>query len=215
MFVIGRALHEQIQIGNSITIKVLRIGDKHVTLGIDAPKAVPLSRESHSPDSAPFRAGGSPSGCDLSVLIVDDTPIHTWLIQKAFTAYGADHTKIARSGAEALGLLGLAPGPAEKVSQFNLVVMELRLPDMPGIELIRRIRSARELSTLAIVVMSYQDADTEVLRCLEAGANAFVPKPETQEGFRQNVFRLADFWGHARLVTPATAGVVTEESVVC
>jgi CheY-like chemotaxis protein len=215
MFVIGRALHEQIQIGNSITIKVLRIGDKHVTLGIDAPKAVPLSREAHHPDSAFFRTGGASSGCDLSVLIVDDTPIHTWLVQKAFTAYGADHTRIARSGAEALGLLGLAPGPADQVSQVNLLMMELRLPDMPGIELIRRIRSAREFSTLVIVVMSYQDADTEVLRCLDAGANAFLPKPETQEGFRQTIFRLADFWSHTRLVTPATAGLVAEESVVC
>jgi len=214
MFVIGRAVHEQIQIGNTITIKVLRIGDKYVTLGIDAPKAVPLPRS----QAAGHRSGldaESAAGGDLSVLIVDGTPIHTWLAQKAFTAFGVDRTRIARSGREAIRLLGIHDSPPEPVCSYDLIVMEFRLPDMSGLELIGRIRSSPGTRVCPIVVMSYQDADIEVMRCLEAGANAFVPKPETQEGFRQTIFRLADFWRHARRAAPVGVPGPVQESLVC
>lgn len=214
MFVIGRAVHEQIQIGNSVTIKVLRIGDKHVTLGIDAPKVMPLSREDTAAVApAPVRASASP--CDLSVLIVDDTPIHTWLIQKAFSAYGADRLRVARTGKEALSLLGCGDPPGEPGCPVDLVLLESRLPDMPGVELVKRIRSSPAGRVVPIVVMSYNDSDTEVLQFLQAGANAFVPKPETQEGFRQTVLRIADFWSHARRVAATNEEARHQESLVC
>lgn len=210
MFVIGRMVHEQIQIGNSVTIRVLKIGDKHVTLGIDAPTATPLSRE-QAAGTVPPPAASAPR-CGLSVLIVDDTPIHTWLIQKAFTAYGAENTRVVRTGKDALRLLN---GQDPSSACVDLIVMDLGLPDMPGLELLRRIRSIASVRVVPIVVMSYQDSDTEVARCLEAGANAFIPKPETQEGFRQAVYRIADFWSHARKVSASTVVHGTPESLVC
>jgi carbon storage regulator CsrA len=209
MFVIGRTVHEQIQIGNSVTVKVLRIGDKHVTLGIDAPTAIPLSREDTGPgamaqDAEPVRR------CDLSVLVIDDTPIHTWLVQKAFNGYVAERTRVVRSGKDALRLLG---DPSSGC--YDLIVMDLHLPDIPGLELLRKIRSLASARVVPVVVMSYQDSDTEVARCLEAGANAFVPKPETQEGFRQAVFRIADFWSHTRRVSGSILFHPAAESLVC
>jgi CheY-like chemotaxis protein len=212
MFVIGRAVHEQIQIGNSVTIEVLRIGDKHVTLGIDAAKAVPLPRD--RADTPTRGDGGSASGCDLSVLIVDDTPIHTWLVQKAFIAFGVERMRVAFSGQEALLLLGIDPKPPAQPSCYDLILMEFRLPDMPGLELLKRIRSAVAWRTVPIVVMSYENSEAEVSRFLEAGANAFFPKPETQEGFHQAVFRIADFWSHTCRL-PATSVTHEQESLVC
>ncbi len=209
MFVIGRTVHEQIQIGNSVTIKVLRIGDKHVTLGIDAPTAIPLSRE-EVVAGVPSAETAQP--CDLSVLIIDDTPIHTWLVQKAFKAYGAEQTRVVRTGKDALRLLARE---SPSTGCVDLILMDMRLPDMPGLELLRRIRSLPFARIVPVVVMSYQDSDTEVARCLEAGANAFVPKPETQEGFRQAIYRIADFWSHARRVPASTLVPNTPESLVC
>lgn len=210
MFVIGRAIHEEIQIGNSVTIKVLRIADKYVTLGIDAARAVPLPRNKAT-DLAGARAE---AGCDLSVLVVDGTPIHICLIQKALTAYGVEHTRIAGNGMEALRLLGLEEGGSEQILAYDFILMDLRLPDMPGLELLRRIRSARTLRTVPVVIVSYENADTEVSRFLQAGANAFVPKPETQEGFHQTIFRIADFWSHTCRVSGGGARR-EQEQLVC
>lgn len=211
MYVIGRAVHEQVQIGNTISIKILRIGSRDVTLGIEVPKGVPVS---HERKTTPETSLVSPDGGVLNVLIVDDTPIHTWLVQKAFNAYGANRTRVARTGKEALVVLGIETQTPAEMSCYDLIVMDLRLPDMPGLELIRRVRSDPHRRLVPIVVMTYQDADTELLRCLEAGANAFVPKPETQEGFRQAVFRIADFWSHARRV-PASSSAHPAQELVC
>jgi len=213
MYVIGRAVHEQIQIGSSITIRVLKVGDKHVTLGIDAPRAMPLPRQQNACSACP--EPDRAAAAELSILIVDDTPIHAWLIQKAFAAYGTGQTQVARSGQDALARLGLAGERVGPPSRFDLILMECRCPDMPGLELLRRIRSCQRLKTVPVIVMSYQDSDVEVSRFLQSGANAFVPKPETQEGFRQTVFRIASFWSHARRALPPEPAMAAAESLVC
>jgi two-component system response regulator len=205
MFVIGRTVHEQVQIGNNIVIKVLRIGDKRVTLGIDAPKAVPLHRAEMAPPPCAV-VHAHPVDSELHVLVVDNTPMHTWLVEKTFTAHGSFRVHIASDGMDALSRLGVGPIHSETPAAFDLVLLELQLPDMSGLQLLKRIRSIPGLRAMPVVVFSYDDADTEVARCLEAGANAFVPKPETQEGFRQALLRIADFWSNARRVSGCPAG---------
>lgn len=202
MIVIGRSLNELVRIGSSITVQVLRIADKQVTLGIEAPRAVPVDRDElvtgSTPDVKAYPADG-----EMRVLIVDSTPIHAWLIERSFHAHGGYRPQVTVSARQALAALGLDEDEPNSGSALvpHLIVMELQLPDMPGLELLRRIRSSPRLRTVPVVVMCYSDSDSDVARCLESGANAFMPKPETQEGFRQTVHCIADFWSHARHVS--------------
>lgn len=195
MHVIGQSLHESIRIGNAVTVELLQVGEKRVTLGIHAPPSVEIS-----PAESPGKPVGRSAGHDremLNVLVVDNTPIHAWLIDRTLTAYGGVRTRLASDGRAAMQCLGLADVPTEGPTRYDLIIMESHFPDIAGVELLRRIRLVPSLKTVPVIVLSEWHCEAEVARCLEAGANALIPKPHTRTGFADAVRRIADFWMHA------------------
>ncbi len=137
-----------------------------------------------APGSEPVAAQGRPRGhlpADAAalngkrVLIVDDHPTNRLLMAKLLKLAGAECLP-AESGLDALRVLGDA-------AHVDLVLMDLRMPEMDGYEATRRIRADSRWAKLPIVAVTASAATYERARCMAAGMNDLIIKPIDQAVF--------------------------------
>lgn len=102
------------------------------------------------------------------ILVVDDDPNALRLVSYAFLAEGYE-TVTANSGAEALARLAS--------EQPDLIVLDVMMPDMSGLELCQRIRANRQTSRLPILMLSARGLVADRVAGLKAGADDYLPKP--------------------------------------
>ncbi|MEA3339818.1 MAG: response regulator, partial [Chloroflexota bacterium] len=108
------------------------------------------------------------------VLIVDDNPEVTKLLQFMLERAGYKAT-IAHSGAETLERLEKANQPGGKA--VRLVLLDIRMPNMDGLEICRRIRSRPDGAQIAVIMVTALTSLRERMAAFEAGANDYVTKP--------------------------------------
>jgi carbon storage regulator CsrA len=199
MLVISRSLNSVIRIGENVKVKVLRLGQRRVTLGIDAPTDIQVRRDELTPEYAAHKEERvSQQASDLRVLVVEDTPVHALLIERVLTKRGIRNIVCATTGEDAIQLLTL--GREGRALKPDLVLLDLQLPGISGFHVLEAIKSAAALRSIPVVVLSCSDSDADVTRCLEAGANAFVSKAESYDNLRQSILRITDFWSQVRKV---------------
>jgi two-component system KDP operon response regulator KdpE len=134
------------------------------------PDMVPTSGESsHTP------APRSSSAPDASILVIDDEP----KVRDAVRAALAD--EVVRVLEAADGTSGLATAVAQRP---DLVVLDLGLPDMEGVEVARALR---RWSSAPIIVLTARHADDEKVRLLDIGADDYVTKPFSSSELRARV----------------------------
>ncbi len=103
-----------------------------------------------------------------SILLVDDTILLAEAIADMLGMEGFRVTHAA-NGADALAML--------ERGKYDLILTDLRMPGMDGIEFIKRVRSSEALLTIPIIVLSAQASGGSKLECTQAGANLFLIKP--------------------------------------
>jgi CheY-like chemotaxis protein len=102
------------------------------------------------------------------VLVVDDDPVFCEIMQEFLTFDGYE-VHLAYDVPQALALLGkFTP---------DLILSDIMMPEIDGIRLVRQIRSAPAWSKIPTIVISAKAMPEDRNNALEAGANAFVPKP--------------------------------------
>ena len=106
----------------------------------------------------------------LHVLVADDNPINLYLAEHALRKEGAEVTQ-ARDGRQVLDLLRARPGV------HDLVLMDVQMPVMDGLEATRMIRGELQLTTLPVIALSAGVMAEERRQALEAGVDDFLPKP--------------------------------------
>lgn len=123
------------------------------------------------------------------VLLVEDNPINALLARTLLTREGCevDH---ARGGAEALAAL--------KVGAYDLILMDMRMPDMSGVETTRRLRASGV--TTPVVALTANAFEEDRHACHEAGMDDFLVKPLLPEALRG----VLSYWAKARW-TPGAA----------
>ncbi len=113
----------------------------------------------------------------LRILIVEDSPAMRTYVRGALEGapeLGGDlEIAEAASGFDALRLLPR--------SAYDLVVTDINMPDINGLELIRFVRQSTHLLAVALLVISTQSSDRDRSRSLALGADEFLPKPFTPE----------------------------------
>jgi two-component system response regulator len=197
VLVLSRGCDTSIQIGPNITVKVLSIQKQRVKLGVDAPSHIRVLREEIAPVGEDQNSAGSPTSGTFSpdsypILVVEDDPGHALLITKALEQCLLSSVSVASTGAAAMeSLAGRHEAPEWRPS---LVFLDYHLPDMSGLEVLRRIRSDPRLKTMPVVILSGEQRESVVAECLEAGANAFVAKSFQFDDFCRSVTRTATFW---------------------
>ena len=102
------------------------------------------------------------------ILIVDDKEINRDILSRHLERRG-HMTTGAENGVRALELVG--------ATRFDLVLLDIRMPQMNGYEVLRRLKSDPSLRDIPVIVISALDEMESVVRCIEMGAEDYLPKP--------------------------------------
>jgi two-component system KDP operon response regulator KdpE len=120
----------------------------------------------------------APAGPPTRVLVVDDEPQIRRFLEISLRAQGF---QVAEAPTGAAGLEALA------LSGADLVVLDLGLPDLDGMEVLRRLR---EWSRVPVIVLSVRSSESEKVNALDAGADDYVTKPFGIQEFMARVRRI-------------------------
>lgn len=116
------------------------------------------------------------------LLIVDDSKLMRDMVAACLRPLGSVEFEFAGTGLEAIERLALAG--------FDLVVLDLNMPDVGGIEVIEFVRSQDRLRELPILVVTTRGDDQSRTRVLDAGASGFLAKPFAPPQILEEVRRL-------------------------
>ncbi len=127
------------------------------------------------------------------VLLVEDNPDDVTFTQRAFKKNNFDNRIIvAHDGPAAVDLLLPLAGTAPL--QPLLVLLDINLPQMSGLDVLRRLRSNGQTKLIPIIMLTTSNDNRDVLASYESGANGFVRKPVAFDDFLHAVKSLGDFW---------------------
>jgi len=125
-----------------------------------------------------------------SIFIVEDNPDDERLTIRALKkGQIANDIVVARNGEEALNLvLNADPLPC-------VVLLDLKLPKIDGLEVLRRIRANPRTHLLPVVVLTSSSEDRDIVESYSLGANSYVRKPVEIDRFTDAVRQLGLYWG--------------------
>ncbi len=133
--------------------------------------------------NAAHAAGQIPDLSGIRILLAEDNPINQQVAAEVLESSGAK-VAIAENGLEALKLL-----EASREAPFNLVLMDLQMPEMNGYEAAMRIRDQARYDDLPIVAMTAHAMAEERQKCLDAGMNDHISKPIEVDKFYSTLAR--------------------------
>lgn len=117
---------------------------------------------------------------DYSILIVDDTDIILELLQLQLENESYKITT-ASSGKEALDILN--------TNGFDLILLDIEMPEMSGIDLLKLIRSNENTCNIPIFMLTAQNDTSSVKVCLDLGANDYLLKPFNAVTVKQRIWK--------------------------
>ena len=129
------------------------------------------------------------------VLLAEDDVDHAFFTERAFhDAHGASaevHT--VRDGEQVLDYLHRR-GDFADAQRPHLIVLDLKMPKVDGLEVLAQIKADEALRRIPIVVLTSSDRPQDVKESYERHANSYVTKPATLTGLREGVAGLARYW---------------------
>ncbi len=129
-----------------------------------------------------------------SILLVEDNPDDELLTLRALArANIANDVVVARDGAEAVDILFGADG-SEPIPLPRVVLLDLKLPKIDGLEVLRRVRADERTRLLPVVILTSSSEERDVIEGYELGANSYVRKPIDFGEFAAAVAKLGLYW---------------------
>ncbi len=131
------------------------------------------------------------------ILLVEDNPSDIGLTQRALAkSHIANQMIVAEDGQEALDyLFGTGEYADRDVSELPaLILLDLKLPRVDGLEVLRQIRANKHTSRLAVVVLTTSKEEQDVAQSYDLGANSYIRKPVDFTQFAQAVEHLGLYW---------------------
>ncbi|MEM7351442.1 MAG: response regulator [Acidobacteriota bacterium] len=137
------------------------------------------------------------TGTPLTILFVEDNPDHAELVMRSF----ADH-RVANKihhltdGETALDYLlrRNAYSAPEKSPRPHVVLLDLRLPKIDGLEVLKVIRSSKDLEKIPVVILTTSHAEIDVGKAYEHHANSYLVKPLDFDKFTRLMDDLGFYW---------------------
>jgi two-component system chemotaxis sensor kinase CheA len=143
-----------------------------------------IRRAPRVPAAVQVGAGASPRNMQAPKVLVVDDQFTVRELQRSILRASGYRVEVACDGREALDTLGAA-------GDFDLVVTDLLMPEMDGLELLGAIRADPERSSLPVVVVTSRGSEEDRKRGAEAGADAYIVKDEfDQQALLETVKRL-------------------------
>jgi CheY-like chemotaxis protein len=128
----------------------------------------------------------------LHILLVDDDEVDVMNVQRAFKKNNiVNPLFVARDGVEALEMLR-ADGTVPR--ERRLVLLDLNMPRMNGLELLRAIREDPALRTITVVVLTTSDDDRDKVEAYNLNVAGYILKPVTFTAFVEAMATLNKYW---------------------
>ena len=132
----------------------------------------------------------------VEILLVEDNASDAELTIRALRKKNlANHLVWLKDGAEALDFL-FCTGAYERRSnsQPRLILLDLKMPKVDGIEVLRRVKSDEHLKAIPVVVMTSSYEDRDIVESYQLGVNSYLVKPVDFEQFLDVVSRAGFYW---------------------
>ena len=124
------------------------------------------------------------------ILLVEDDPDHELLTIRALNKSNVANTvRVARDGAEAIELLF-----GDECVRPQVILLDLKLPKVDGLEVLRRIRESEATRMLPVVVLTSSDEERDVVRSYQLGVNSYIRKPVNFNDFAEATRQLGMYW---------------------
>jgi DNA-binding response OmpR family regulator len=134
------------------------------------------------------------SGTPRTILLVEDDPDHELLTIRALRKSNiVNDIQIARDGEEAIELL-FSDGPKALSSTPQVILLDLKLPKVDGLEVLRRIRENERTRMLPVVILTSSDEESDIVRSYKLGVNSYIRKPVNFTEFAEATRQLGMYW---------------------
>ena len=134
---------------------------------------------------------------EVEILLVEDNPADAELTLRALTKHSlANKVLVVGDGAEALDYLfatGAYAGRAMSETP-RVVFLDLKLPKVSGLDVLRRIKSDERTKRIPVVVLTSSNEERDIVMSYELGGNSYVVKPVDFERFSEAIQELGLYW---------------------
>ena len=126
----------------------------------------------------------------MEILLVEDNPQDAEMTMRALRQNNlVNRVQWAKDGAEALECLAMPEAQKPK-----LVLLDLKMPKVDGIEVLRRMKGDPALRTIPVVIMTSSNEERDVVESYRLGANSYIVKPVGFEAFLETVAKIGLYW---------------------
>ena len=137
------------------------------------------------------------------ILLVEDNPDDVALTMRALKSHNiTNDVVVAQDGAQALDYLFGAKGKAPEGDLPAVVLLDLKLPKVNGLEVLQRIRATEATRLLPVVILTSSDEERDIIDGYSLGANSYVRKPVDFVEFTEAATQLGLYWLLMNRVAP-------------
>lgn len=133
----------------------------------------------------------------VDILLVEDNPHDAELtireLRKNNLSNNLFHVTDGEEALEFIFATGRYANSSE-VHRPKMVLMDIQMPKVNGIEVLKRIKEDERTKTLPVVMLTSSKEDPDIRRCYELGANSYIVKPVNFESFAQSIKNLGFYW---------------------
>lgn len=132
---------------------------------------------------------------DNEILLVEDNPNDAELIMRAFRK-GNLATRVVhlRDGAEAMDYVANAHCGRGAVSLPKVIVLDLKLPKLNGLEVLQRLKSDALTKDVPVVMLTSSKEESDIAKAYALGANSYITKPIEFDAFSKAVMDMGSYW---------------------
>jgi two-component system response regulator len=133
----------------------------------------------------------------VDILLVEDNPTDRELALRALRKHHlTEAIHVVQDGAEALEFLFATGAYAhrQKANRPRVVLLDLKLPKVDGLEVLQRVRADPHLRTTPVVMLTSSREERDVVESYRLGVNSFVVKPVDFDQFTETVQRVGGYW---------------------
>ncbi len=138
----------------------------------------------------------STNGKPVTIVMIEDDEGHARLIEKNIRRAGVNNDILPfTDGNSALTYLFGSDGSGlDSAGRHMLVLLDLNLPDMSGVDILEKVKENQHTRRTPVVVLTTTDDEREIKRCYDLGANVYITKPVAYEGFANAIRQLGLFF---------------------